>query len=198
MIPRASRYGAAFFLVAVLSARGTNAQTPDLSGEWVLNPALSDDAAAKVKEVAGPGFVTGAKTLGGQTFFPRASYGKDVDRINLRQFLLDAVAGLSALEIEQTAAEIKTVHGEDGVRIFPFGREGTGSSVSGAVMKRRTRWQGEQLVLESESGKTRLIELLSALPARGQLVYALRYEAEVFKKPLDLKLVYDRAPARRP
>jgi precorrin-2 methylase len=174
------------------------APTPDFSGQWELNRGLSDDAAAKVKEVAGPNDVAGAKTVGGQTFFPRASYGKDVDRVNLRQFLLEAVAGLSALEIEQTAAEIKTVHGEDGVRIFPFGREGAGLSVEGAVLKRRTRWQGEQLVLESESGKTRLLEVLSPLPARRQLVYSLRYEAEVFKKPLEVRLVYDRAPAARP
>jgi hypothetical protein len=182
-------------LALCVSSQGAAQAPPDLSGEWTLKRSLSDDAVAKVKEVAGPDVMTGAKTVGGQTFFPRASYGREVDRINLRQFLLEAVAGLDRIEIEQTAEEVKTMHGEDGVRIFNLKRESSGTGALGAKLVRRARWQGEQLVLESESGKTKLLEVLTLVPARSQLIHVLRYEAEVFSKPLELRLVYDRAPS---
>jgi hypothetical protein len=197
MPARTPLLAAAPALLALLALRagtpGAAQTAPDFSGEWTLNRVLSDDAAAKVKEVAGPDVMTGAKTVGGQTFFPRASYGREVDRVNLRQFLLEAVTGLAELEIEQTAEEVKTIHGEDGVRIFSLKRESGGTGALGVKLVRRARFQGEQLTLESESGKTKLLEVLTLVPARKQLVHALRYEAEAFPKPLELRLVYDRA-----
>ena len=61
-------------------------------------------------------------------------------------------------------------------------------------MTRSTRWQGEQLVLESQSGEAKLIELLTLVVSRNQLIHALHYEAKALKKPLELKLVYDKMP----
>ena len=115
--------------------------------------------------------------------------------MELRQFLLDSVAALDQMEIEQTAAELKTIHGEDGVRIFYFGREGTGATAAGSKLVRRIRWQEAQIVLESESEKTKLVEILTLLPAGDQLVHALRMESDLFEKPLDLRLFYVRAKA---
>jgi hypothetical protein len=187
-----------FFALAVLwPALSRGQAAPDFSGHWTINRSLSDDAAAKIAEVAGPDTVSGARTFGGQVFFPHASYGKDVDRLDLRQFLLDAVASLDATEIRQRPDELKSIHGDE-VRIFYFKRASSGESVAGATLTRRIRWQGEQLVLESEGEKTKLIEVLTLVPARNQLIEAVRYEADVFKKPLELKLVYDRAPRPNP
>ena len=181
------------FVLVFPAARVAGQSPPDISGLWTINHSLSDDPEAKVAEVAGPDAVAGARTFGGQVFFPRASYGADVDRVNLRKFLLTVVASLERLEIEQTPDEVKTIFGDE-VRIFNLKRASTGSNAAGVKLTRRTRWQGEQLILESESGKTKLIEVLSLVPTRAQLIHAVRYEADVFKKPLDLKLVYDRAP----
>jgi len=36
--------------------------------------------------------------------------------------------------------------------------------------------------------------VLTLVPSRNQLIHALHYEAKVLKKPLELRLVYDKAP----
>ena len=170
---------------------------PDFSGSWTINRTLSDDATARVAEVAGPDAVAGARTFGGITFLPRASYGKDVDRVSLRQLLLDSVAALDNLEIEQTPEEVKVMQGEDGVRIFYVKRDSTGAALTGGKVTRRMRFAGGQLTLESESGKRRTIEVLTLVPARTQLIHAIHYESELLKKPLELKLLYDRSSKAR-
>ena len=168
--------------------------TPDFSGSWKINRPLSDDAKAKVAEVAGPDTVAGGgRTLGWNAFLPR-DYGSGVDRVNVRELLMKAISGLEEFEIEQTADEVKTIHGDEGVRIFNLKRPSSGTGGGGVKLTRSTRWQGEQLVLESESGEAKLIELLTLVPSRNQLIDALHYEAKVLKKPLELKLMYDKAP----
>jgi hypothetical protein len=178
--------------------RGAAQEAPSFAGRWVLNHALSDEAAAKVKEAAGPDVMTGAHTVGGITFLPHSSQKSEVDRVNLRQFLLDTAASLEQVQIEQTSDEVKTIHGEDSVRIFNLKRESTGANELGVKLTRRAYWKGEQLVLESTSGKTKLLEVLTLVPGRDQLVHAMHYEAELFKKPLDIRSVYDRAPKSKP
>src|SRR5262249_28222390 len=181
----------------LLPARAA-AEGADLSGRWVINRKPSDDGAAKVAEAAGPDTMTGAETIGGVTFLPHSSQKSEVDRVNLRQFLLDTVASLERVEIEQTADEVKTIHADDQVRIFNLTRESTGANAAGGKLTRRASWKGQQLVLESTSGKTKLTELLPLVPTRNQLIHAIHYEAELFKKPLDLRLVYERAPSSKP
>jgi hypothetical protein len=167
---------------------------PNFSGSWTINRSLSDDVTARVAEAAGADAVAGAHTFGGITFLPRSSYGKDVDRVSLRQLLIDSVAALDHLEITQTADEVKVIQGEDGIRTFYAKRDSTGVALDGAKLTRRMRFEGEQLKLESENGKRRTIELLTLVPARSQLIHAIHFEHELLKKPLELKLVYDRAP----
>jgi hypothetical protein len=167
---------------------------PDFSGSWTINRELSDDAAKRVAEAAGADAVAGAHTFGGLTFLPRSSYGKDVDRVSLRQLLLDSVAALAHLEIEQTPEEIRVMQGEDGVRIFYTKRESSGEALDGGKVTRKMLFEGDQLRLESTNDKKRTIELMTLVPARSQLIHAIHYENDLLKKPLELKLVYDRAP----
>jgi hypothetical protein len=51
-----------------------------------------------------------------------------------------------------------------------------------------------QLVLESKGKDSRFTEVLTLVPARGQLIYALRLEQKLLKAPLEASLVYDRVP----
>ena len=88
----------------------------------------------------------------------------------------------------------QVIQGEDGVRTFYPKRDSTGAALDGAKLTRRMRFEGEQLKLESENGKRRTIELLTLVPARSQLIHAIHFEHELLKKPLELKLVYDRSP----
>jgi hypothetical protein len=185
-------------LLTLTPAQAHAQASPDFSGSWKINRGLSDDAKAKVAEVAGPESIAGGdRTLGWNAFLPR-NYGSGVERVNVREFLMKAISGLEEFEIEQSADEVKTIHGDEGVRIFNLKRASSGTGAGGTTVTRRTRWQGEQLVLESESGEAKLVEVLTLVPSRSQLIHALHYEAKVLKKPLDLRLVYDKASSTQP
>jgi hypothetical protein len=51
-------------------------------------------------------------------------------------------------------------------------------------------------VLESRGEEGRFLELLTPVPTRNQLTYALRLEHKLLKAPLEVSLVYDRADTR--
>jgi hypothetical protein len=159
------------------------AQTPpSFAGSWTLNRSLSDDLEAKVLEATG-----GSKTVG-----QSAQEGK---RVELRRIILGILPALGRLEVEQTAQEIKLVDAEDNVRIFYFGREHTRQSRLGSRLRCTTEWQGEQLVVTETSDQGKLIEILTAVPARRQLLHVLRLQHSALPSPLEVKLAYDAAGA---
>jgi hypothetical protein len=189
---------AAFFLLLTCST-SLAAAPPDFSGAWKINRGLSDDAEAKVKDAAGSAYVQGAPSWASETVLPWGRKFDENERLSLREVLLGAVEGLATVEVEQTPSEIKTIHGEDAVRVFYLKREGTGSTVlTGETVRRKARWKGEQLVLESEGGKTKVVEVLTLVPSRNQLIHLLHLEMDLLKSPIDLKLVYDRDAAPSP
>ncbi len=184
---------AAVPLGALLAASPVFAAPPDFNGQWRLNREASDDVAAKVKEAAGSQYVSGAKGFGSFTIFPWTSFSEG-QRVLLRDVLLAGVGAFDRLEIEQAGDEVKTIHGEDGLRIFNLKRASAGTSVmTGEKVKREARWQGEQLVLESSSGKLSTVEVLTRYPERDQVIEVFRIEMDLLERPLELKLVYDRA-----
>lgn len=185
--------------VALLIASGTIAaeEVPALSGVWRLNRELSEDVAAKINAVAGSQYVSGGPNWASETWIPWGSSFTEGQRVGLREFLLSTVPALQAVEIEQTEREVKTIHGDAGVRIFNLTRASAGTSaMTGEKVTRQARWQGGQLVLESKGKDSRLTEALTLVPARSQLTYALRLEQKLLKAPLEVSLVYDRSEAR--
>ena len=107
---------------------------------------------------------------------------------------MSTLPALETLEIEQSAQEVKTIHGEDGVRIFNLTRQSAGTSaLSSQKVTRQARWQGGQLVLESKGKESRFTEVLTLVPARSQLTYAIRLEQKLLEGPLEASLVYDLA-----
>ncbi len=181
----------------LVSGAPAAAQPPDLSGTWKLNPSLSQDIAAKIKAAAGSQSMSGGVSWATETWIPWTGGFSEPQRVEMREFLLATVPALQTVEIEQTAQEVKTVHGEGGLRLFNLTRASAGSSaLSGETVNRQARWQGTQLVLESKGKESRLLELLTLVPARNQLTYALRLEHKLLKAPLELSLVYDRTPPR--
>ncbi len=50
-------------------------------------------------------------------------------------------------------------------------------------------------MLESAGGKTKVVEVLTLVPSRNQLIHLLHLEMDLLKAPIDLKLVYDRDTA---
>ncbi len=180
-------------LAGLLLARAAAAAPPDFNGEWRLDKAASDDVAARIGEAAGSQYVSSAKGFGSFTIFPWTSFSEG-QRVLLRDALLAGVAAFDRLEIEQKGDEVKTIHGEDGVRIFNLRRASAGTSVvTGEKVRREARWQGEQLVLESSSGKLKTLEVLTRYAERDQVIEVFRIEMELLQKPIELKLVYERA-----
>jgi hypothetical protein len=187
---------AAVALLVVAGARAA-AEPPDLSGVWALNTSLSQDIAEKIKAAAGSASMSGGPSWATETWIPWTGGFSEGQRVEMREFLLATVPALQMVEIEQTAQEVRTVHGEAGVRIFNLTRTSAGTSaLGGETVTRQARWQDAQLVLESKGKESRFLELLTLDPERGQLSYLLRLEHKLLKAPLEVNLVYERAGPR--
>jgi len=167
--------------------------TPDLSGSWRLNLERSDDVKALIAEAAGSPYVAGG---GSDKLLPRGNEASEVERLEMRQWLVATAerARAEPLVIEQTARELKAGFGDD-VRIFYFGREATSQDARGVKRKTRMSWKGEQLLIE-ETGddKLRLTHLYTLLPGGENLIVAYHLAGGELKKPLDLRLIFDRIP----
>ena len=186
------------FLVAVPGraddqAASSAGQPTSFAGTWKLAPKISDDVQSRIEAATGSANLSGAGGIGGVGLLPKQSTKKDVERVELRQFLLDYMGLLADLEIEQTPGEIKLIRGDD-VRIFYFDREHVRSDFQGRKLRCRTRWQGSQLVIEEqgEADKTRIIDMLTLVPSRNQLIHAIRVETNTLEKPLEVSLAYDK------
>jgi len=191
------RVGLAAVSMVLACGAPATADAPDLSGVWQLNSSLSQNITEKIKAAAGSASMSGGVSWATETWIPWTGGFSEPQRLELREFLLATVPALQAVEIEQTAQEVSTVHGESGVRHFNFKRASAGSSaLGGDTVSRQARWQGAQLVLESKGKESRLLELLTLVPSRNQLTYVLRLEHKLLKAPLEVSLVYDRAPPR--
>ena len=172
-------------------------EAPDLSGHWALNHQLSDDVTAKIEAAAGSQYMSGGPNWATETWIPWSTGFSEGQRLGVREFLLATAPALQNLQIEQSEREVKTIHGDAGVRIFNLTRFSAGTSaMTGERVTRQARFQGGQLVLESKGKESRLTEALTSVPARNQLTYALRLEQKLLKAPLELSLVYDRAAVR--
>ena len=181
------------FLMVVTAALVTGsaraAAPPDLRGKWKLDARRSDDARARIEQIAGPAQVkSGGAT--GLTILPESNTRSEVERVELREWMMGLADQLGRLEIAQTADEVKLYLG-DGVRIFYFGREHLREDAQGRKLKCRARLESDRLVLE-ESGDNglKLVEALTPVPANGWLVHAVRFEHARLKQPLELRLIY--------
>jgi hypothetical protein len=175
-----------------LSATAAQAGPPDFSGAWRLDPKRSDDVRARVEQAAGPDQVKAGGATG-LTILPESGTRSEVERVELRRWMLALAEAVARLEIEQSPEEIKLYLGEESGRIFYFGREHVRQDSLGRKLKCRTRWQGEQLVLEEEGEKRhRLVEVFTLVPSLDQLIHALHFENALLEHPLDVRLVYQR------
>ena len=184
-------------VVGLLSGGPAFADPPDLRGRWTLNEGLSGDIAEKIKAAAGSASVSGGVSWATETWFPWSGGFSEPERVQLREFLLATLPVFQAVEIEQTAEEVKTIHGESGVRVFYLTRKSSGTSAAdGQTVTRQARWQGSDLVLESKGKESHLLEVLTFVPTRNLLTYSVKFEHKLFKSPLELNLAYDRVAPR--
>jgi hypothetical protein len=171
------------------------AEPPNIAGQWKLDRKRSDDAVALIEQVAGSGQVKGGGASG-LTILPEGGTRSEVERVELRTWMLGIARQLDALEVSQTPEEVRLALG-DTVRIFYFGREHVRQDSEGRKLKCRVRWQGQQLVTEEDGEKgMRLRETFTLEPANDWLVQAVYFESPLLKKPLELRLLYTRDRAK--
>jgi hypothetical protein len=179
-------------VLVVVAAGGASAQDPpDLRGTWRLDSRRSDDAAARIAEVAGPAQLTGGGASG-LTILPELNTRSEVERLELRAWMMSIAERLARLEIDQTPDEVKLYLGDE-VRIFYLAREHVRQDSRGQKLKASARLEGGQLILQELGDKgLKLVEVLTPVPSAGWLIHAVRFEHSLLKKPLDLRLVYVR------
>ena len=168
-------------------------QRPNFSGMWDLNQERSDDAVEKINEAAGTAEIAGQKSARGNTLIlPEGNERSEVERVELRNWMLQMENQFRELEILHEGHEFKTYYGEDGVRNFYLNRPHVRTDMKGRKLNCKTRWDGEQLVIEQTGeDKTRVFEVYTLLPGGKQLVLAVRWESKWLKQPLQLRSVYD-------
>lgn len=172
-------------LAAALAAQ----DAPEFTGSWKLNPARSDDAVARIEEAAGPAQVKGG---GRERILPRLGAGEEVDRVRLRQWMLDRIKEFEDVAIEQSPTEFKIADVES-VAIFYFGREHVREIREGAKIRCRSYWKGPQLVIEQTGDKMKTVQVLTLMPNGQQMIQAVRFESSLLKQPLELRRIYDRS-----
>ena len=162
---------------------------PNFSGHWRFDPQKSDNAVAKIDEVAGSAQVKG---VGRSQLIASLTAWKEVDRVHLREFMLERVKEFDEVEIEQSAAEFKVVDATQGVAIYYLGRDHVREDALGQKLKCHTAWRGGELVIEQKGEKTKSVQTFTMTPGGEQMTQVIRFESGLLKQPLELRRVYDR------
>jgi hypothetical protein len=175
-------YCLAAALVVPRAAPAADGQ-PDMTGVWRFNPKRSDDLREKIIDAVG-------------TDYTQGDAKKEPVRVFIRNWLMGAVEDPESvlLTIEQTATEFKSGLGDE-LSIYYFGREATSRGPAGGNLKVSIRWQDEQLVTEEKAtkGGGQITAVYSLLPDGKNLVLAWRLEHPTIRKPLDVRMTFDRA-----
>jgi len=182
--------GLTLALAVVLAGSAAGAAPPDVSGKWRLDRKRSDDVKARIAAAAGPDQTTGGGASG-LTILPESNTRSEVERVEMRAWMMGLADQLDRLEIQQSADEVKLYLGDDNVRIFYLNRESTRQDGQGRKLKCRARMEGDRLVVEEQGEqRTKMTEAFTPAPADGSLIHSLRLENKLMKQPLELKLVY--------
>lgn len=193
--PALRQHGARLFLAVAWAATAATAAAADLSGRWRMDPARSDNAAAQIEAAAGSANVSGYGS--NDIHFGGGGRARsEVERVELRAWLLDLAKRTEGFEIELKPTEVTVVHGEAGVRNFYFGRKSVRNAEDGQRLEVEARWDGPRLVL-NQKGKNGLqvIETYELLPGDKEMRWTATVESKRLKKPLEMKRVYLRATA---
>ena len=171
----------------------------DLSGPWVYNRGLSDDAREKMREgmeraggssggrsPAGGG--TGASSGGGRMSPPPGGMGGADDPRGAMRGILEPAEELT---IEQGAAEITMEEKFGQTRhLHPDGKKYRTDNGTAEV---KASWKEGQLVVETKRGTgSRVVETWERVPDGSQMIVTVKVEGG-FGPSLALKRVYDRA-----
>jgi hypothetical protein len=149
----------------------------DLSGRWILNKELTDDAREKMREAAegrrggGPG--------GGPPPMEPGGGGEPAEELAITQTEPEIV-------IDEKFGRVRTLH--------PNGKS---YKTENGAADLKTEWKDGRLLAETKNTRGgKLIETWELIPDRSRLIVNVRFEGG-FGPAVSLKRVYDRAPATK-
>ena len=176
-------------------ASGAAAQEPNFSGNWRLDPRMSQDPYEKVDVALGTRQLQGAGTSQYNSV-NRGTLLRDTDRVALRKLVLDYVDVMDRMEIEHANDEMKVWVGANDEFFSLFYLDGREHSRQiendGGLIKASATWEGESLVVEQrgDSGAV-LRETFSPTPDGG-LAVLFHLQSKQTESPLMFRVVYER------
>jgi len=183
--------------------------TPSLAGRWKLNPELSEDARAKMREAMGArggegwgsGNGGGSASGGGGRGWGGGGHGgggRGASRSGTsggdpQSAMREVFEAPAEFTITPTAAEVVILE-KDG-RLRTLHADGKKYRAEGGAAEVETRWDGGQLVVDTKSDRgPRITETFDAAPDRTRLTGTLKVDAS--RGPsVTVKRVYDPAEA---
>jgi hypothetical protein len=178
--------------LAVTGAQADEPVRPDLSGSWRLDPAQSEDARARLRELRRD---HGDRSRGGGRRGGRplsGGFGGGGDRPDgMREDLRELLDAPPALTVTQTAREITMLEEDGRLRaLHPDGRaykDSTGREV-------KTRWsEAGELVAETKGERGKVVETFAVSQDRNRLSVTLLLDLR--GQPLAIRRVYLRPEA---
>lgn len=176
-------------LIAALLISAFAQASDALSGSWLRNPDLSDDAEQKIETAA-------------QAMFDKATRGgrniplDDIAQIQKRlQFVIATfVQFADMLDIEEAGGELHIDDGEGRVRIFYVdGKKHQRQTPDGAKLETICRRDGHRIVVEQKLERGGKIQETYVPTSEGdRMELTVRFESKQFKHPLIVRNVYDR------
>jgi hypothetical protein len=175
------RFETALVVLVTLGAAHA-AEPPDLSGNWSLNPKLSQNLVEKIKIATGADQALSKPELG-----------------RMRDELMELARRGETLEIEQGKDQVQMAYANDDVRIFYPGREHTRERGSMGKIKVLPHWEGDSLVIQQElPGGAKSVETYTLQEEGRQMAVMLKLEGKPLKEPLLARIVYDRSGTPTP
>ena len=168
---------ASFVVVALLAAVSLQAQTPNFTGDWVLDRDKSDPALEAV--LAGAGKLQKGRNQMLQRY--------------LADILVQLASEAETLEIEHTDKDIAIFDRADNVNIYYIdGKKHVRQDQDLGSMETVTKWVGNELVVESK-GKEAGKGIQSFAMVGDQLVIKVRIDAKTFENEVIADFYYNRA-----
>ena len=209
-----ARSAVAVLALLFVAAAGLDGQSTDLAGDWRLDYDLSDDPRGHPPTADGErhprrprdqfGFAPPYDEFGRRhgpyrrPYLPEEADDDPLQADDVREAFADLLTAPRRMTIVQRPRDI-VLRYDDGrtVRYVPDDRDHAGLAGPGLRITRKARWDGAALRVEIRLPSVpRLTHVLEPDPGGGRLVVTTTVEPRGRYDGLEVRRVYDRAPAR--
>lgn len=178
-------------MLLVLALLLQDVAVPGFAGTWKVRPDQLVDPQAAVDSSAGSGQVKG----GGLEWYliPRANWKGEVERLELRQMMIDLLAETNTIELVLAPGEVRFYSGELS-RILYLAREHTREDRRGRRLQTHSTLTDAQLTIVSDwADGMKVTESYTLLPSGSEMLATLKWESKYLIKPFELARRYQRS-----